>query len=97
MNFIKEETYVKNIFNIDDNVFNISKIIDKKVKINNTCSVILIPDRNEIDNDYIKYDIWYSVHELKLIRDSHLCELTAISRINGINMKDALTIWKENN
>ena len=106
MNFIKYKNYIENIFNIDDNAFNNAfnilncndkKVNNKKVTINNVCNVILIPDRNEIDNDCIKYDIWYSMYELKLIRDSYLCELNVISRVNSINMSDALTIWKENN
>ena len=106
MNFIKYKNYIENIFNIDENAFNNAfnilncndkKVNNKKVTINKICNVILIPDRNEIDNDCIKYDIWYSMYELKLIRDSYLCELNVISRVNGINMSDALTIWKENN
>jgi hypothetical protein len=83
--------------NVNDKKVNDKKVNNKKVTINKVCNVILIPDRNEIDNACIKYDIWYSMYELKLIRDSYLYELNVISRVNGINMSDALTIWKENN
>lgn len=97
MNYLKNEIYIKNIFRISDNIFNISTFNERKVKINNTCDVILIPDRNEIINNGSKYDIWYSIDELKLMRANYMCELNIISRVNGVNMRDAQLIWKQIN
>lgn len=97
MNYLKNEIYIKNIFRISDNIFNISNFNDKRVKINNICDVILIPDRNEIIDHGLKYDIWYSIDELKLMRTNYMYELNIISRVNGITMQDAQHIWKQNN
>ena len=97
MNYLKNEIYIKNIFRISDNIFNISTFNERKVKINNTCDVILIPDRNELIDNGSKYDIWYSIDELKLMRANYVCELNIISRVNGVNMRDAQLIWKQIN
>ena len=86
MNYLRNELYIKNIFRISDNIFDISKFNDKRVKINNICDVILIPDRNEIIDHGLKYDIWYSLDELRLMRSSFMCELNVISKINSVKM-----------
>lgn len=97
MNFLKNEIYIKNIFKIRDNIFNISKFNERKVRINNICDVILIPSRYEIEDFGLKYDIWYSLDELKLMRTSYMYELSVISKIKNVTLNEAQIIWKQNN
>ena len=97
MNFLENEIYIKNIFKIRDNIFNISKFNERKVRINNNCDVILIPSRYEIQDFGLKYDIWYSLDELKLMRTSYMYELGMISKLKSVTLNEAQIIWKQNN
>lgn len=94
MNFLQNDLYIKNIFQIRDNIFNISKFNEKKVKICSICEIILIPSRSDIIENNLKDVLWYSFDDLKNMRSNYLKELTLISRMNNVSIGESLKIWK---
>jgi hypothetical protein len=96
MDFLKNDLYIKNIFQIRDNIFNISKFNEKKVKICNTCEVILIPSKTDILESNLKDILWYSEEDFKSMRNAYLTEISIIGRMNNVSFKESIKIWKDN-
>ena len=95
MNFLKNEYYVQNIFQIRDNIFNITKFNEKKVKICSICEVVLIPCRYDIIDNNLKDILWYSDEDYKSMRSEYLTEIAIIARMNNISFNDSVKIWKQ--
>lgn len=95
MNFSESNEYIKNIFQIRDNIFNILKFNEKEVKICTICEVILIPSRTDILENNLKDVLWYSTNDFKNMRSNYLIELTLIGRMNNVSIREALRIWKD--
>jgi len=95
MNFLENDGYIKNIFKIRDNIFNISNFNRKEVKISTICEVILIPSRYDILENNLKDILWYSNEDFKTMRTSYITELIIIGRMNNVNFKDSIQLWKQ--
>lgn len=95
MIFSTNEEYIHNIFQIRDNLFKISNFNKKKVKICSICDVILIPSRTDILESNLKDILWYSDEDYKTMRSSYITELIIIGRMNNVNFKDSIKIWKQ--
>ncbi len=95
MNFLQNDFYIENIFQIRDNIFSISKFNEKKVRICTICEVILIPSKTDILESNLKDVLWYSENDFKNMKSNYLTELTLIGRMNNVSVKDSLRIWKD--
>ena len=99
----EKNIFINNIFKIRKNIFEISNFnelnnrIRKKISFNKIVEVILIPSRQEIIEQDLKYKIWYSIDELNSMRKSYMCEINIISNINYISLSEAIKLWKESN
>ena len=60
----------------------------KKVSINNTVEVILVPSRKDIC--HITDDIWYKNHQLEKIKKEAICEIKVFSIFKNISVKQAI-------
>ncbi len=102
--------FINNIFKIRKNIFDIANFNEndqtvnfnennksKKVIFSNVNECILIPCRQEIIDNNLKYNIWYSIDELKLMRTSFMYELNIITQLNNITLSEANNYWKKNN
>lgn len=102
--------FINNIFKIRKNIFDIANFNEndqtvnfnennksKKVIFSNVNECILIPCRKEIIDNNLKYNIWYSIDELKLMRTSFMYELNIITQLNNITLSEANNYWKKNN
>ena len=102
----EKNVFINNIFKIRKNIFDIANFNDnstlnnhntsKKVMFSNENKCILIPSRQEIIDSNLKYSIWYSIDELKLMKTSFMYELNIITRVKHVSLKEASKFWKKN-
>ena len=99
----EKNIFINNIFKIRKNIFEISNFnelnnrIRKKITFNTYIDVILIPSRQEIIEQGLKYNLWYSIDELNSMRKSYTYEINMISNMNYISFSESIKLWKENN
>lgn len=99
----EKNVFIDNIFKIRKNIFDIAKFnentisMSKQLTFSNINECILIPCRQEIIDSNLKYSIWYSIDELKLMRSSFMYELNVITRVHNISLREANIYWKQNN
>tara|TARA_Y100000991_G_C21879156_1_gene308627 strand:- start:130 stop:351 length:222 start_codon:yes stop_codon:yes gene_type:complete len=61
---------------------------NKKVSINKNVDVILIPTKDEIEENTID-NIWYNDAQLEKIKNEAICEIRVYSMIKNISFKQA--------
>ena len=75
----ENNVFIDNIFKIKKNIIDISKFNTKtktkQVTFSNINNYTIIPSRNEIIDNNLKYVIWYSVDEFKLMKASFIYEM----------------------
>lgn len=92
--YYREEYMINNIFKINPFILNLQND-KKKVRFDNIVEVMIIPSRIDYMNDKIINDIWYTIHELKIMKIAFRNELNVISHLKHINLNEALSQWKD--
>lgn len=61
----------------------------KKVSIDTTVNVILIPSKDEIISNDVN-DVWYNDTQLKKIKNEAICEIKVFSMMKNISFEQAV-------